>query len=91
MILANTGLGCPQCKSAGSFDRAGGDIHHRRFNNSTHIGHNEFVVHIGIGREDQELIATGAVSSLQAMPNYMAKKKPPDDDHTIVSAPWRRS
>lgn len=52
VILANTGKGAggqwdARNRAARSrlFD-AGADVQHRMFNNSTHIGHNKFVVHV---------------------------------------------
>ena len=50
LILANTGLEGDQWDGRNAHARqalveAGADIQHRMFNNSTHIGHNKFVVH----------------------------------------------
>lgn len=39
---------------------------------------------IDIGRKDANLIVMGAVSSPQAMPNYVAKKKDSDTDEVLV-------
>lgn len=52
VILANTGLveGAWDVRNAHARQAlidAGVDIQHRMFNNSTHIGHNKFVVHLG--------------------------------------------
>ena len=55
VILANTGLGEKKkwdVRNKAARQRlvdAGVDIQHRMFNNSTHIGHNKFVVHVPPG------------------------------------------
>lgn len=55
VILANTGLGEDKkwdARNKAARKRlmdAGVDIEHRMFNNSTHIGHNKFVVHVPPG------------------------------------------
>jgi hypothetical protein len=70
LILANTGR-----DAKGNWDDRNGaararlvaegvDIQHRMFNNSIHIG-----------RKDRSLVVTGAVSTVQAMPNYRPQKK----------------
>ncbi|MBN2346232.1 MAG: hypothetical protein JXO51_07555, partial [Candidatus Aminicenantes bacterium] len=66
LILANTG------KSSGEWDvrnraarqrlvGAGVDIEHRMFNNSTHIGHNKFVVHVPPGGAPRSVL-TGSTN-----------------------------
>lgn len=55
VILANTGLGedkkwdVRNSAARQHLVDAGADIQHRMFNNSTHIGHNKFVVHVPPG------------------------------------------
>jgi hypothetical protein len=39
---------------------------------------------IEVGRKDRKLVVVGAVSSPQAMPNYVAKKKDKDTDEILV-------
>ncbi len=67
VILANTGK-----DAAGRWDDrneaarqhlvdAGADVQHRMFNNSTHIGHNKFVVHVDPG-ETPQAVFTGSTN-----------------------------
>jgi phosphatidylserine/phosphatidylglycerophosphate/cardiolipin synthase-like enzyme len=67
VILANTGKGensmwdARNAEARGRLVDAGVDIQHRMFNNSTHIGHNKFVVYVPPGNGPRSVL-TGSTN-----------------------------